>query len=217
MVVCGGAGLLCDLDTTQSTAAKSLGLVTKLIARGVAAGSLVIYHATRSPGDVVDRKSGHRAASHTIPFCVLAGGLVGLLCLLSPIAAAVSCALLGGLLACGFRKAGLLLAVSTGAVSWWTLTSYSGWSWLLSVAVFVGCLVHILGDTITCSGTPILWPLVSGGKRWRLVSTPITFTAGDSVETGVVAPLLVVSLVVAVSAVTGLLPAVVSAVVSSSS
>jgi membrane-bound metal-dependent hydrolase YbcI (DUF457 family) len=217
VIVCGGAGLLPDLDTPAGTAARSLGLVTRWLARAVDAASLLIYHATRSPADVSDRRSGHRTATHTVPACLLAGATVGLLGLLHPVAGAVCCALLGGLLACGYRKAGGLLAVSTGLVAWWTLTSYSGWSWLVPLAVTLGCLVHVGGDWLTNSGVPLLWPIRSQGKRWRLVRSPAPFAAGDHVETGIVRPLLWVALAVAVSAVTGVLPVLLSAVVSSSS
>lgn len=212
VIVSGGAALLPDLDHPQATAARSLGLLTKLVAHGVDRVSLTIYHATRSPGDPHDRHSGHRLFTHTVPGCLLAGLFVGLLAVLSPIALAVSCGLLGGLLALGFRSAGFPLAATTTAVSWWVFDQHPGWSWTVPVTVSVGCVIHSLGDWVTNSGVPLLWPLVSQGKRWRLVHAPVTFSAGDEVETRLVAPLLVLCLVASAAQVTGVLPVVIAAV-----
>lgn len=212
VVTAGGASLLPDLDHPAATAARSLGWFTKVIAIGIDQASLALYYATAAAGDHPERKSGHRLATHTVPFCLLAGGLVALLGLVSPVAVAVACALLAGLLAQGIKVAGTGLFWCAGAVSWWVFSHDPGWSWLVSVAVTVGCLIHIWGDWCTNSGVPVLWPLVSQGKRWRLVHAPVTFAAGDAVETGLVRPLLVVGLVVAVGWETGLLGVVVEAI-----
>lgn len=203
VIVSGGAALLPDLDHKQATAARSLGLLTKLIAIGVDRVSLAIYHATRTRGDVADRHSGHRLVTHTVPGCLLAGLFVAGLAVISPVALAVICGLLGGLLALGFRYAGFGLAVSTAGVAWWVLDTYPSWSWTVPVAVSVGALVHSLGDCLTNSGCPVLWPIVRHGKRWENVRAPITFAAGDSVETMLVAPALFISLVIAVASVSG--------------
>jgi membrane-bound metal-dependent hydrolase YbcI (DUF457 family) len=217
VIVTGGAALLPDLDHPQATAARSLGFVTKGIARGVDKVSLAIYHATRTPGDVADRHSGHRLVTHTVPGCLLAGLVVGVLALVSSVALAAVAGLLAGLLALGFKQAGFGLAVSTAGVSWWLFDHYPGWSLAVPVAVTVGCLIHTAGDWVTNSGVPVLWPLVSEGKRWRLVHAPVTFAAGDHVETMLVAPLLLFGLAVEVSLVTGLLPILVSAAVQAAS
>lgn len=214
VVVTGGAGLLPDLDHPSATAARSLGLLTKLIARGVDTVSLAVYHATRSPGDAASRHSGHRLLTHTWPGCLLAGVIAGLLVLVSPIAGAVLCGLLGGLMALGIRQAGFPIAAVTSVVAWFTLDQHSGWSWLVPVAVLLGCVVHTLGDWLTNSGVPLLWPMASQGKRWRLVTAPVTFAAGDHIEKNLVAPLLVIGLVVATAQVTGVLPAAITAAVS---
>lgn len=211
VVTAGGASLLNDLDHPSATAARSLGIVTKLIAHGVDRASLAIYHASRLPADPVERKSGHRLWTHTVPSCLLAGLLVGLLVLVSPVACAVACGLLAGLLAQGVKVAGGLLGLVTFVVTWWTVTQYPGWSWLVPLAVTVGCLVHIAGDWVTNSGVPALWPLESRGRRWRLVTCPVTFAAGDSVETMFVRPGLVVCLVLVTGWETGLLGLVVTA------
>lgn len=213
VVTAGGAALLPDLDHPGATAAKSLGPVTKVIAWAVDRVAVTVYHATRGPGDSPTRRGGHRLLTHTVPACLLAGALVGLLGVLSPVALAVVCGLLAGLLALGTKQAGVTLAVTCAGVAWWLLERYPGWSWAVPVAVTVGCLVHLAGDAVTPSGVPLLWPLAVRGERWRMVSTPVTFDAGGAAETVAVAWLLRAGLAVAVASVTGVLPVVVSAAV----
>lgn len=190
VAVTGGAALLPDLDHPSATAARSLGIVTGLVAVAVDAASLAIYRATRMGGDPAERQSGHRLVTHTVPGCLLASLVAASLCLVHPIAGAVLCCLLAGLLSLGLRLLGCGLGTLGGLLAWWSLDHEGGWWWLVPLAVLVGCLVHVLGDTITDSGTPLLWPLVRGGRRWRLVTTPVTFAAGDDVELFAVAPLL---------------------------
>lgn len=214
VAVTGGAALLPDLDTPQSTAARSLGSVTRLLAKGVDAASLAIYHATREGGDPPDRKSGHRLVSHTVPGCLLASFLVASLCLLHPVTGAAGVCLLVGLLGLGVKVLGGGTALVAGGAAWWVLEYENAWWWVLPLATFVGCLVHVLGDTVTNSGTPLLWPLLRDGRRWRLVTTPVTFAAGDHVERAVVAPLLVVGVALASLWPLGLIPLLFTALTS---
>lgn len=208
VVVAGGAALLNDLDHPQATAARSLGIITRLIARGVDAASLAIYHASREGADPAERKSGHRLATHTIPGAAAASLASAALCLLHPLAGAVLCFLLAGLMSLGLKVAGGMLGVGSGVAGWWLLDHENAWWWLVPVAVFAGCVVHILGDLCTTSGVPLLWPLRSQGRRWRLVTTPVTFAAGDAVEHLLIAPLLAVGVVAAVGGVAGVWPVV---------
>lgn len=214
VAVTGGAALLPDLDHPAATAARSLGFVTRLVARGVDAASLAIYHASREGADPEERKSGHRLATHTIPGAAVASLASAVLCLLHSAAGAVLCFLLAGLVSLGLKVAGGILGAGSGIGGWWLLEHENGWWWLVPVAVFVGCVVHILGDTITCSGVPLLWPLMSQGRRWRLVTTPVTFAAGDAVEHLLIAPLLMVGVVLASGGVLGVWPVVWAAVTS---
>ena len=197
VAVTGGAALLPDLDHKSSTAARSLGIVTRLLARALDAASLAIYHATREGSDPGDRMSGHRLVTHTVPGCLLAAVLVAVCCLVHPVAAAVVVCLLVGLLGLGVKVLGGGTALAAGGASWWMFEYASSWWWVLPLATFVGCVVHVLGDTMTNSGTPLWWPLMRNGRRWRLVTTPVTFSTGDHVETALVAPLLIVGVAVA--------------------
>jgi membrane-bound metal-dependent hydrolase YbcI (DUF457 family) len=191
----GGAALLPDLDTPQSTAARSLGFFSKSVARGIDQLSLWVYHGTRTDRDVVDRKSGHRLLTHTVPGFLFFALLFLAASLLSPIAGAVYMGLLSGLLALGLRKKKYSLALSAagGVVGYYLLSfDYFAWSILLSACVFVGMLIHTLGDWVTNSGVPITYPLTVNGKRWYLSKAPATFPAGGAVEQTLVFPGLVI-------------------------
>lgn len=48
------------------------------------------------------------------------------------------------------------------AAAWWPEVPLR----LLPVAIFIGAMVHVLGDMITKQGCPVLWPL--SAKRYRL-------------------------------------------------
>jgi membrane-bound metal-dependent hydrolase YbcI (DUF457 family) len=212
IAVTGGAALLPDLDHPPSTAARSLGPLTRLLARFLGWLSLVVYQATRGDGDQAGRQSGHRLATHTVPGCLLAGGLVYALGSVSPVALAVACGLLAGLLGLGLQAAGFASAVAGAAVSYWCGLQYPGWSWLFAVCVSLGCLVHVAGDSVTSQGVPVAWPLLLGDERWRFLSTPVTFPAGGFEEKTFVAPGLLVALVCSGVWVTGVGPAVWAAI-----
>lgn len=211
VLVCGGAGLLPDLDHPRATAARSLGLLTKLVAVAVDRIAVAVYHATRAEGDSATRTGGHRTLTHTVPWSLLTGVAAGVLCLAGPVSGAVACALLGGLLSLGLRVAGATLAAASGAVAWWVLTEHSGWWPVVPVAVTVGCLCHIAGDFVTTSGVPIMWPLLRNGKRWDMVSAPVTFSAGDSIESVIVGPALIAAVFLSVASLTGVTSAVFAA------
>jgi membrane-bound metal-dependent hydrolase YbcI (DUF457 family) len=55
---------------------------------------------------------------------------------------------------------------------------------MLGLAVGVGCFVHLLGDIITHAGVPILWPIPTGRRMWRMVGIPnvIAVEVGGAVE-----------------------------------
>jgi len=71
-------------------------------------------------------------------------------------------------------------------------------AWWLGLAVGLGSLIHCLGDCLTDSACPVLWPLPLGpaGRRrmWFALGppAPMRFHAGGVVERHMVQPLLVV-------------------------
>lgn len=69
--------------------------------------------------------------------------------------------------------------------------------WWLGLAVFCGIVVHCVGDMITNSGCPMLWPIPIGGRRWYPVGPPkeMRFNTGGAVETLIVHRILILATV----------------------
>jgi membrane-bound metal-dependent hydrolase YbcI (DUF457 family) len=204
--VMGGAALLPDIDHPSSRVARSLGLVTKGIALAVAAGSLAVYHATRTDADHAARKSGHRTLTHTVPGALVFGVMTLIAVMVHPAAGAGVMALLIGLLAQGFRSIGTGFSLAGALLSWVTLTHDPGWWWVWPLAVTLGSLVHVAGDWVTNSGVPLWWPLLRDGRRWSLVHAPVTFSTGTPTEAELVTPFLVAGFAVAAGFATGVVP-----------
>lgn len=75
---------------------------------------------------------------------------------------------------------GVLAAAALGLAGLrWSMVG--AW-WWLGLPLGVGCLVHTLGDALTHSGVPLLWPFVSRGRRWRRVGAPLRFSTGKWFE-----------------------------------
>lgn len=206
--IAGGSALLPDIDHPSSRVARSLGIVTRLIAKAVDALSVTVYHATRTDRDVANRHSGHRLLTHTVPGCAIAGAVTWLAVVSHPVAGTVVLALLCGLLAQGFRAIGVGFTLVSAVVAYLVLSHYSSWSWVFPCIVTLGAFVHILGDWSTVSGVPLWWPLIRDGKRWELVHSPIGFHTNSSFETEVVTPVLWVSLALSAAFASGIPEAV---------
>lgn len=212
IAVAGGSALLPDLDHPSSKVARSLGPITKVIAKGVAALSLACYHATRAENDPADRESGHRLLTHTWPGSAGFGIIVGLATWLNPIAGGVTLALLVGLMTYGLRKATWLILGVSVTICFWVMDQYPGWWWFWGLTVFVGSLAHVLtGDYWTNGGVPLWWPIVRNGRRWEMVRAPATFATGSEIETHIVTPLLSVALVVVSAFASGIASALIGA------
>ena len=64
----------------------------------------------------------------------------------------------------------------------------------LGLPIVLGALVHDIGDALTVSGCPILWPIPVGRKRWYPLGPPkfMRFRAGSWVELKVLMPVFMV-------------------------
>lgn len=197
--VTAGAALLPDLDHPGARASRLLGPVTGLLSRGLRAGSAALYRATKGPRD--ENVTGtHRHGTHTLVFAVLAGT-----------GTAVGTALGGRWGVLGVLVVGTLLAVD--ALGDWLLpvAGLAGTAWLgtaggdalgelggvsgwLGIGVALGCFVHCLGDSLTLSGCPFLWPLPIAGETWFEIRPPrvLRFRTGGAVEQMLVFPVFVV-------------------------
>jgi LexA-binding, inner membrane-associated putative hydrolase len=218
--VVAGYALVPDLDHPQATATRILGPVTGWLSRRVRALSAWIYHRTMGPRDWPGAGT-HRCATHTTVGAIV----LGVLCLLAtlvggPVMVAVW---LGFGLALGADRLGrvVLLAYAVGVSVWLpgvlashaplgaavgtALSASAGW---LGVAVALGSLIHSVGDAITRTGAPLLWPLLIRGQRWYPVRLParLRLYTGGRVELRLIWPLVIVG---CVAALPGVVPAVI--------
>lgn len=175
-LVCAGSALLPDIDHPSATIAQTYGPITELLSRGVNAIS-----------------GGHRHATHSLFFVVLAAGLTEGMAMLSHIAVQVFAGLLIGFalrgLAIGVpgRRIGSAVVnamVNAGLLGGFALLDVR-YMWI-GIAVGLGCLVHLIGDCITTEGCPLLWPSMLN------FTVPIVPRTGGRVERFLITPLLVV-------------------------
>jgi membrane-bound metal-dependent hydrolase YbcI (DUF457 family) len=198
--VCAGGALLPDMDlsgrvTTDkggATVAHTFGRASLFLAEILEKLSLGIYDVTRLKHDP-KRHNGHRTFTHTLPFAVGVGVLTTWGC-----AAGGKWAVLGilffmmglalrGLFHTWAAKLGwipiTLIAAAAAYGTYRYLPSDRGYP-LIGLAVGVGCVVHLLGDIITREGIPILWPIPTGLREWRMIGVPngIAVKVGGRVE-----------------------------------
>lgn len=178
-----GATLLPDLDSPGAAASRMWGPISRAISIGVA----------RCAG-------GHRWGTHDPILGPLAFGALAALALLIPAAEIVVVALALGLMIhavhvtrLSYTGPVLNLALSWGG-AWWLLDS--GWisvGWWLPLAVAGGVIVAIIGDALTREGVPvpIVW-IRDRSRRWNIA----TLRTGALIETAVIAPALVLTIVV---------------------
>ncbi|TDC01692.1 hydrolase [Micromonospora fluostatini] len=220
--VAAGYALLPDIDHPDSTIARSLGPVTRGLARVTAAGSAALRrigcaHCERRPD-----QGGHRALTHTALFAAAAGATVAALASWGGPAAGLPAAGVGAWLAARCALSGrlryravsallhgvaqpvryhlagalpiLLALVFVAALALLTPTGTS-WGWT-GLAAGVGVLTHSLGDALTRAGAPLLWPARIRGCRWRAVGSPraLRIVTGGAGEKVIVAMIGVVGL-----------------------
>jgi membrane-bound metal-dependent hydrolase YbcI (DUF457 family) len=211
-IVTAGAAMLPDLDCPGSHAGRSLGPVTRLIARQVAAGSHRVYERTATPLDRSDRyRQGHRGVTHTLPVALALGLLVTAVAFTpaAPVVAGVVLFFTATLAARGlldnrarhiwvgprrgrrFRMQWPPWAGALAALDLVGLGDTTAW-WWLGIPVALGMALHDLGDTPThhadyppeTSGIPLLWPFVVRGQRWYRVrpAAALMFPVGGLLE-----------------------------------
>ncbi|HEV7908525.1 MAG TPA: metal-dependent hydrolase [Pseudonocardiaceae bacterium] len=189
-VVTAGFALLPDFDHRSSTASRYLGPLTGLLSFFLRKSSRYVYAVTKGPRD--EPVSGeHRHLSHTVLFAVLLGYVVAGATDLGGAWSVFGVALFAMLLA----EAALgdwIGVVAGSAVLLWlynfgldaALGQLGSLSGELGIAVAVGCFVHCLGDAVTLSGCPFLFPLPIAGETWYELRPPrcLRFRTGGPVE-----------------------------------
>lgn len=189
--VCAGSTLLPDLDLSGrvtanqggATVARTFGVVSLFLAEVIEKVSLAVYRVTRSRRDP-EREYGHRTLTHTLPFTGLLGWGTTTLCaeygkwaVIGVLFFTIGLAL-RGLFDGWAERAGWLLVTALSAaaagLTYAQLPAERGYP-MLGFAVGVGCMVHLLGDMITSSGVPLLWPIPTGRRMWRMFGVPDAF------------------------------------------
>jgi membrane-bound metal-dependent hydrolase YbcI (DUF457 family) len=220
--VLAGAALGPDLDSYTSTVTRSFGIFGRLMYYVTNALSVTVHAMTRTRKDE-PVENGHRTLMHTL-VAAIAVGLISLTLTSLPgtvtiqgkdfltgqlFALGIMAFFLhlgmAGLLSKQIKKAKkalgsyLLMVASiiiTIVIAYFLPTEDTTYQWL-AIVVGVGWLTHILGDTITKMGTPILWPLKIRGKRWYDIAlpTPLRITAGGQFEMVILTPLFLLVIV----------------------
>jgi membrane-bound metal-dependent hydrolase YbcI (DUF457 family) len=230
-----GYALLPDLDHPGASASRLLGPITGLVSRATRLSSAVLYAATKGPRDE-DSTGQHRHASHTVAAALLLGALTAGAGRAGGRWAVLAVAMVGLVLAADVLGDWILAVVLAAGL--WTvagpwlpgntalpgttvaaavqngLDEIGGW---IGVAVAVGMFVHCLGDSLTRSGCPWLWPIPIRGETWFEIRPPrgLRFRTDSWVERLVIAPALVVAAVLLLPGAVPIARDVVHAVLSS--
>lgn len=156
-----------DIDSERATITRALWLPGRLAHELAVAGGRLAFRLTATRYDSDPWNDGHRLITHTALAALAAGTVVsaGTVAAGRVVTAVLPTTGIWG---------GLLGDIGPGIVAAW---------WLWGLAFAWGCLVHILADTCTVQGTPLLWPLKIHGKRWWLVRAPLTVRVGGG-DTG---------------------------------
>lgn len=178
--VCAGAALWPDVDHPSSSATQSLGPLTWLMCRVIQAVS-----------------GGHRRGTHSLAGCAAVGIVCALAVQARPAvwASAVLTVLLAVMLSAlvhlvpirswraGWTDEFVAVLAAVG-IAWWPGLDLGA----LAPAVFLGTLVHALGDAITVQGIPFWWPV--SRRNFRLAH----LRAGGPTERWLIRPALVLAI-----------------------
>lgn len=214
--IIAGSAVLPDLDNTKSTAISTLGILGKLLSKGMRAFSVMIYFAIKGERDD-NNPNPHRGFWHTLVSSLLVLFIVTLTtslpgsitlpilnkeskisflfaCIWIFVCLQLSLASLFGQATKKIKKnnffGSLFITIVTILVTVSILAfapSTLSYSWIGAVMA-LGYTIHILGDTLTVAGTPLLWPYKNKGKRWWTYRL-LKIKAGGPIEYGIFIPL----------------------------
>lgn len=186
MLVGAGAALWPDMDHTKATAATTWGPISYGFAWLLENFSQFVYVTTRRGKDM-RRHGGHRTLTHTILFAVVSGALVFLTAGNNYINLIVLfimlCLGLRGLFPKTTAKNGKFALYGFAAMI--PLAMYMGKvpyldPLTLGIVIMVGSAIHSLGDCLTDSGAPLLFPIPLHGQLWYRFRTEwLSFSTGS--------------------------------------
>ena len=211
-VISAGAALSPDLDHKTATISRAFGPISRAACEVIDKTSYAAYKGTRKPGDP-RRSGGHRTLTHTWVAAALCGAIASALALFGGRWAVLVVLFIHmvlaveGLLGRQARVSSDVLVWLLGAAGAWILADLlhdRGAEWLftgsgqeylwIGLPVAAGMLTHCIGDALTVSGCPILWPIPLGRRRWYPLGLPkaMRFRAGSWVELKVLTPAFMV-------------------------
>ncbi len=198
--VCAGAALLPDLDHPSSMATRRFSVASWLASHVIRPLSRLVYDLTRGRRDT--GRGSHRGLTHTVVGAVLLGMALnlasarfGMPVLVGTLFVCLALAI-KGLDAIVPGPPSLVIAAGlTYLIEDFVPGGTAGTAGWLGTAVTLGMVVHSVGDAITESGAPLLWPLPIRQRTWYPVGSPrpLRFRTGGTVEAWLVAPVLTVA------------------------
>lgn len=211
-----GAAMVPDLDNTKSTIKSNLGVIGDILSTGFRATSVVIQSTVKTRKDD-STPNPHRGFWHTIVASILTGVLIFFI---TKIGGTFSIPVLGEITigyaiafiisfilvqlalttvlnplikknkkSSLFKIISLVLSFLLTLIIFIQLPNNMSFIWL-AVSVTLGMIIHILGDTTTTSGTPLLWPIPINGKMWWNIRLS-SMKAGGEIEKKILTPLFV--------------------------
>lgn len=222
VIIIIGAALMPDLDAVQSTSINVLGPVGKVLSTTMRGFSSVVQSTIRAKGDKVDQDP-HRGFWHTILSAFLVGALTTALTSINfelftvgnvtvtfdkfivTFILYISLQLLmASLLKSVYKKskksAKGMITMNVGSIAI-AITLLSllptglNYNWV-GAAVTFGWIIHLLGDAMTVSGVPLLFPFKRKGKRWWNYRLPLGIKAGGWIEMSILFPLFIIIAIV---------------------
>lgn len=229
VIIIVGSSLMPDLDASQSTSINTLGPIGSGLSKMMRSTSSIIQSSIRSKNDSA-HPDPHRGFWHTILSGIMIGLITMSLTSVDVIVFSfkdtevtiamvivifiiyISIQLLMASLfkkfykkTKGSIKGKLAMKSSSLIVSialLILLPSELNYNWV-GVAVAFGWIVHILGDAMTVSGVPLLFPFKYKGKRWWSFRLPLGIKAGGWIEMSILVPLFTI---IAIISAIGVIP-----------
>lgn len=213
MVIIVGASLMPDLDATNSTSINVLGVVGTVLSKAMRGFSGIIQNIIKGPYD--KSSDPHRGFWHTLVSAFLIGALFSALTSINielfsikdtPITIATFIVMFLLYISIQLSLVSLFkplydkkknkigkLGTAVGAIVIsfilvYSLPSNINYYWVGGAVAF-GWIAHLLGDMMTVSGVPILFPLKFKGKRWWDFRLPLGIKAGGFIEKTILIPI----------------------------
>lgn len=220
VVIIVGASLMPDLDATNSTSINVLGIVGTVLSKAMRGFSAIIQNIIKGPYD--KSSDPHRGFWHTLVSAFLVGALFYALTSINielfaikdtPITIAtfivmfllyisIQLSLVSLFKPLYDKKKGKIgkLGTTVGAIVIsfilvYLLPSNINYYWVGGAVTF-GWIAHLVGDMMTVSGVPILFPLKFKGKRWWNFRLPLGIKAGGFIEKAILIPIFIIIILI---------------------